>query len=623
MNLLKHFLYTIIGSCALLAIAGGCKKEYRNAASPYNEITSFRIAYNGTDSLKAAIAHDSIIVYWSGFEAVPDSVTPTILISENARIYPASGQKVALTTGTEYTVTAQDSSRATYHLVLKVYQDQPVIGNSRQHFNINTNWLLSGLDNLIPDTALTRLYVIDKAGREVNIPLQAVNVKFISTEVIPAGLVDTGYYRIKLVNNMYTVYSADSAIQVYATPVVTSISPVKGVAGDVVTITGAYFSATAVNNTVTINGTTTEVLAATSTSLQIKVPDGATTGPVAVTVGGHTGTAPQAFTVLAAAATTVTTFAGNGTVAIVDGPAASASFRTITGLTFDAAGNLYVVENSNNIIRKVSAAGDVAFFAGSGSATFAEGTGAAASFYNPVGITTGPDGNLYLADYWNQRIRKVTPGAATSTAAGSGTRGLAEGPAATAMFSLPRDVVFDAGGNLYVAELTNARIRKITPAGNVTTFAGTTAGYTDGPAATAQFRAPYGMAIDANGNLYVADATNHCIRKITPAGDVSTLAGNGTAGFADGIGTAARFNQPNGIAIDANGYIYVADYGNHRIRRVSPDGRVITYAGSGENGFADGTGSEAKFSYPRAIAIDAAGNLFVTSGNRIRKITPP
>jgi uncharacterized protein (TIGR03437 family) len=603
----------------------GCKKDYKDAPYPFHEIVSFKIGTGVNDTLKAAITGDSVVVYWSGFKTVPDSVTPVITVSENARVFPASGQKVALKTGTTFTVMAQDSSKTTYKMYLKVYQDEPVMSTVKTAFNLATAWTLNGFDNLIPDTGVTRLYIVDAKGKEIKIPLTSMNVSTLVTQLLPVNLVDTGYYKLKLVNNIYTKYSGDSAIKVFAQPEIISFSPVKGTPGEVVTITGKHFSTTSGGNTVLFNGLAASIVTTGNTELKVIVPEGAGTGKLSVTARGYTGLSTNVYTVLSAAATIVTTVAGNGNNAIVDGVGTAASFRTITGLTIDGSGNIYVLENGNHIIRKVTPSGSVGFFAGSGVRLFADGVGAAASFDTPSGIVTGNDGQLYVADYWTQRIRKVGLDATVTTFAGSGVRGFADGSATTARFSLPRDITTDANGNFYVSDNTNQRIRKIAPNGDVSTLAGSgTAGYADGTGTAAQFRTPYGLAVDAGGNVYVAEQGNHCIRKITPDGVVTTLAGSpGVAGFADGAGATALFSSPSEMVIDAQGNLYVVDYGNHRIRRISPEGKVITWAGSGQDGFLDGAGSEAMFSYPRGIAIDAAGALYVTSQNRIRKITPP
>ncbi|MDR2208343.1 MAG: hypothetical protein LBE22_05150 [Azoarcus sp.] len=207
-----------------------------------------------------------------------------------------------------------------------------------------------------------------------------------------------------------------------------------------------------------------------------------------------------------------------------------------------------------------------------------------------------------------------------STFAG-GEQGFADGKGGDAKFNRPVGIASDAAGNLYVADTENHRIRKITPAGEVSTLAGDEEGFADGIGSDAKFSFPIGIASDAAGNLYVADVVDHRIRKITPAGVVSTLAGGDEEGFADGIGSDAKFLGPIGIASDATGNLYVAEFGNHRIRKITPAGEVSTLAG-GERGFADGIGSDANFNRPSGIVSDAAGNLYVADSwnDRIRKI---
>ena len=268
-------------------------------------------------------------------------------------------------------------------------------------------------------------------------------------------------------------------------------------------------------------------------------------------------------------------------------------------------------------------------FAGSGLGGSADGTGTSAQLYRPYGIALDSSGTLYVADRGNQTIRKITSAGVVTTLAGTaGASGSADGTGTAAQFNQPGGVAVGSGGDLYVTDTGNSIIRKVTSAGVVTTLAGTqgTSGSTDGTGTAASFNQPFGIAVDGSGNLYVAELGNNTIRKVTQAGVVTTLAGGAaTAGSTDGTGTAALFNQPVGIAIDGSGNLYVTDTGNDTIRKVTSAGVVTTLAGSpGQSGTADGTGSAARFNSPRGIAVDASGNLFVadSANGTIRRITP-
>ncbi|MFY7885757.1 MAG: NHL repeat-containing protein, partial [Dolichospermum sp.] len=320
----------------------------------------------------------------------------------------------------------------------------------------------------------------------------------------------------------------------------------------------------------------------------------------------------------------VSTFAGSGTAGATNGTGTAASFNNPQGVVVDVSGNIYVTDYNNHLIRKITNAGVVTTFAGTGTSGAVNGTGTAASFRNPINIALDGSGNLYVADYGNNLIRKISTAGVVTTLAGSGSIGAANGTGTAASFYWPNGVAVDGAGNVYVADQGNHLIRKITAAGVVTTFAGSgTAGATNGTGTAASFNSPTGVAIDAAGNLYVSDYNNSSIRKITSAGVVTTLAGSGTTGATNATGTAASFNKPYGVAVDGSGNVFVADRFNHLIRKITATGVVTTIAGSGTNATVNGIGTSASFSYPSRLTVDGLGNIFVSSGseNTIRKLT--
>lgn len=321
---------------------------------------------------------------------------------------------------------------------------------------------------------------------------------------------------------------------------------------------------------------------------------------------------------------TVSALAGNGTSGTTDAIGTSARFGSLRRMAVGVDGNIFVVDTGNNRIRKITPDGTVTTVAGSTSG-YTNATGTSAQFRNPTGIDIDGAGNLYVADTGNYAIRKISPTGVVTTLAGTGSIGASDGTGTSASFRSVNDVAIDSAGNVFVADAHV--IRKITPAGAVTLFAGQWFNYgsTDGSGTNARFRDfIQGITIDSNDNLYVADAGNYKIRKITSSGDVSTVAGSGTSGFEDGAGGAVQFGAISGITSDASGNLYVADETNNRIRVVSMGGVVTTYAGTGVSGSTDGVGNVATFANPVGIAVDrATGVVYVAqSAYLVRKIVP-
>ena len=324
----------------------------------------------------------------------------------------------------------------------------------------------------------------------------------------------------------------------------------------------------------------------------------------------------------------VTTIAGQaGSSGAADGTNNMARFSDLLGLTIDNTGILYVCGGAPRTIRKIIPAGTnwvVSTWAGGPAFGSSDATGTNATFGRPACVVADYSGNVYVTDTGNSTIRQITSAAVVSTIAGSASANSANGTGPAARFNGPYGVALDVTGNLYVADTENATIRKITSAGVVSTLAGkaTFFGSSDGAGSEARFKRPRGVATDAAGNIYIADTENRTIRKITPAGFVSTLAGATNAfNCQDGTNGAAHFSGPTGIAVDSAGTIYVAEPGCHTIRKVVPQGTnwvVTTIAGAGFSGTADGAGTNAQFNSPTSIAVDALTNLFIADRfNRI------
>jgi serine/threonine-protein kinase len=319
----------------------------------------------------------------------------------------------------------------------------------------------------------------------------------------------------------------------------------------------------------------------------------------------------------------VKTYAGTGIMGSLNGKATSASFSNMMGIAADDHGSLYVADSRNNLIRKISADGMVTTLAGTGVAGSEDGKGASASFFYPQGVAVDKKGNVYVADTHNSLIRKISPEGFVTTLAGQRIYHTIPGRDTVVRFDNPAGIAVDESGNVYVADWANNLIRKIGPDGRVQNIAGNgNRGAKDGMGPSASFYLPGGIALDSIGNIYISDTYNNLIRKISPSGMVTTLAGKTVKGSADGRGSSASFSHPAGITVDPDGNVYVADVGNNRIRKITPEGNVTTYAGSGLRGSDNGRDTSASFYRPYGVASDKTGNIFVADylNNLIRKI---
>jgi sugar lactone lactonase YvrE len=316
---------------------------------------------------------------------------------------------------------------------------------------------------------------------------------------------------------------------------------------------------------------------------------------------------------------TVTTIAGDGRPFFADGPVQSSSFRDPLDVTVAEDGTIYVADALSHRIRKITG-GQVITFAGSDTSDTTNGSGVVARFKLPNALTIDNNGNLYTLDIDDPRVRKISPGGFVTRYAGTGVEGFADGGADVAQFGEETSgIASDDKGNIYVSDFDNKRIRKINVTGQVTTVAGNgNDGFIDGNSSIAEFSSPSGIVIDKQGNLFVADLNR--VRKITPSGVVSTFAGGDTTGYRDGYRGDALFSFIIDMVIDQDGNIYLSD--DDRIRKITPQGLVSTLAGS-IAGYQDGDAMSAKFSSPGGLGIDKRGNIYVADINnhRIRKIS--
>lgn len=332
---------------------------------------------------------------------------------------------------------------------------------------------------------------------------------------------------------------------------------------------------------------------------------------------------------------TITTVAGDGESGFAGdgGPATKAKLTRPTAVAVDLRGNLYVADSGNHRVRKIATDGTITTFAGTGEPGFGGdgGPAARAQLNAPYGVSVDRHGQVFVADQRNHRVRKITLAGIITTIAGNGTKGFAGdgGQAVRAALDHPDATVSDNDGNLYIAEGGNNRVRKVDAGGTITTVAGGAQGYSGdgGPAARAKLSVPGSLAIDPQGNLFIGDLANHAVRKVSPSGTITTVAGTGDRGFnGDDIpAIRAQLNEPGGVAVCPDGSLLIADGGNFRVRRVDADGKITTIAGTGRKGHAGdgGPALQAELSILDILTVDDRGTVFVADyGNhRIRKLT--
>lgn len=377
---------------------------------------------------------------------------------------------------------------------------------------------------------------------------------------------------------------------------VTAISPASGAKNTVVTITGTNFGTSTAAIKVYFNYVQGTVQTVSDNSITATVPAGAGTGAVKVEKNSTQITGP------------VFTYQGNGWTSTFTLSGSATNLNHPSGIVRDASGDFFVCDRDNHRIVKITSAGVTSVFAGSGTPGFTNGTGTAATFNQPYCITIDGSGNFFVGDRMNNAIRKITAAGVVTTLAGNGASGSVDGTGTAATFAEPLGIAVTSAGNLYVADYGNQKIRKITPAGVVTTAV---TGYL-----------AFGIAINGS-NIYF---TNYFQNRVFVVAEGSTtpvlVAGDITPGTTDGTGAAARFNTPAGITIDGSGNLYITETVNNRIRKITSTNVVTTLAGS-TVGNTDGSGATALFDLPIAVAGDfSSGVLYIAdfNNNKIRRV---
>ncbi|GGH46645.1 hypothetical protein GCM10007423_46530 [Dyadobacter endophyticus] len=412
-------------------------------------------------------------------------------------------------------------------------------------------------------------------------------------------------------------------------PELSGFSPLSGKKGTVIKIQGKHFGSDASKVSLQINGLKATINAVTDTEITAVVPEKCGLAKLVLTVNSKEVTSAAAFRYLYTVTTSYFSGSGKGDDGkdggYTDGTPQQSEFRTLYNIATDSKGVMFAADLGNCMVRRIETDGSTSTLAGAEQGGFKDGKGNQALMKFPIGIELAPDGSIYVADQENHAIRRVFSDGTLVTVAGEPDKpGTADGGLASAQFKRPYGVKLDKTGVLWICDTENGLIRKLADS-QVTTFAGSTPGYADGKLREAKFYMPSYLNFDQNGNIFVADKHNHCIRKITQDGLVTTFSGTPTkSGYRDGEAGQAMFNQPCNIQIDKLGNLYVNDLWNHCIRLVYPDGYVATLAGKGgTGGYKEGPGENALFKHPQGCTLDKDGNLFVTdsANQRIRKLT--
>lgn len=397
---------------------------------------------------------------------------------------------------------------------------------------------------------------------------------------------------------------------------IVSLSADSGVYNTSIAITGTGFINDITRDKVFFNGKEAIVTSASATKIIALVPLSAGTGKVTVKVDASAEVSGPVFNYKQS--WIVSTLAGSGAEGFADGTGAAATFHSPIGITIDGNGNLFVSEEGNHAIRKITADGKVTTIAGNGSPGAKNGNGKDASFQNPAGITVDKNNILYVADYANNLIRKIDASANVTTLAGTGAFGFDNGSGTKATFKGPVDIAINSLGELYIVDFVNEAIRKIAKDGTVSTLSSSLIPGVDDH--SHGFHFPSGLTIDKSDNVYIIDQSAYMVKKITPSGTISAFAGNGLSGVINANGSNAGFYAPYKLTIDKNGNFYVTD--GYQIRKIDKDINVTVFAGLPTGGSNNGAALISGFNGPIGIVTDKDGNLYVADAknNQIRKI---